>query len=113
VNETDNQSQAKEEDLRAAQWSPAKLWVAAGTAIAVVVTGWLIYSYHQSAAAASAAPEALPEVIVSKPLMRDVDSPAHLLEYISGMGTSSSKAICSSPSTRAPTKSGWHRPMPC
>ena len=112
MNETDNQLRAGEEDLRAARWSAAKLWVAVGTAIAVIATAWLIYSYHQSDAAASAAPDALPEVIVSKPLMRDVDSPAHLLEYISGMGTSSSKAICSSPSTCAPTKLGWHRPMP-
>jgi hypothetical protein len=34
VNETDNQSWAEEDDLRAARWSPAKLWVAVGTAIA-------------------------------------------------------------------------------
>ena len=74
MNETDNQSRAEEDDLRAARWSPAKLWVAVGTAIAVVATAWLIYSYHQSDAAASAAPDALPEVIVSKPLVREVDS---------------------------------------
>src|SRR5215468_1376707 len=53
---------------------PAKLWVAVGIAIAVVATAWLTYSYHQSDAAASAAPDALPEVIVSKPLVREVDS---------------------------------------
>ena len=74
MNETDNQSRAEEDDLRVAWWSPAKLWVAVGTAIAVVATAWLIYSYHQSDAAASAAPDALPEVIVSKPLVREVDS---------------------------------------
>ena len=74
MNETDNQLRAGEEDLRAARWSAAKLWVAVGTAIAVIATAWLIYSYHQSDAAASAAPEALPEVMVSKPLVREVDS---------------------------------------
>ena len=132
MNETDNQSRAEEDDLRTARWSPAKLWVAVGTGIAVVATAWLIYSYHQSDAAASAAPDALPEVIVSKPLVREVDSRLGFLGQFSAVdhlelraqvggaltgihfkdGTSSSKAICSSPSTRAPTKLGWLRPMP-
>src|SRR6202042_3226259 len=35
---------------------------------------WLGYSNRQSDAAASAAPVALPQVVVSKPLVRDVDS---------------------------------------
>jgi RND family efflux transporter MFP subunit len=74
VNETDNQSRAEEDDLRAARWSPAKLWVAVGTAIAVVATALLIYPYHHSDAATSAAPDALPGVIVSKPLVWEVDS---------------------------------------
>jgi RND family efflux transporter MFP subunit len=74
VNETGNRLRADRQGLRAERQPPAKLWVAAGTAIAVVATAWLIYSYHQSDAAASAAPEALPEVIVSKPLVREVDS---------------------------------------
>jgi RND family efflux transporter MFP subunit len=74
VNENDNQSWAGEEGLRAARRSPAKLWVAVGIAIAVVVSAWLAYSYHQSDAAASPAPAALPQVVVSKPLVREVDS---------------------------------------
>jgi RND family efflux transporter MFP subunit len=49
---------------------------ASGLAMAAgaVVTAWLAYSSLQSDAAASAAPAALPQVVVSKPLMRDVDS---------------------------------------
>jgi len=73
VNETDNESRAGEEGLRAARRSPAKLWVAVGTAIAVA-SAWLAYSYHQSDAAASPPPAALPQVVVSKPLVRAVDS---------------------------------------
>ena len=59
---------------RAGRRSQAKLWVAVGIAIAVVATAWLAYSYRQSDAAASAAPAALPQVVVSKPLEREVDS---------------------------------------
>src|SRR5262245_15080419 len=54
--------------------SPAKLWVGAGIVIAVVASAWLAYPYHQSDAAASPAPAALPQVVVSKPLVREVDS---------------------------------------
>src|ERR1700739_2474349 len=47
---------------------------AVGLAIAVVAAAWLAYSYRQGDAAASAAPAALPQVVVSKPLVRDLDS---------------------------------------
>src|SRR6266404_4884102 len=43
-------------------------------AIAGVVAAWLAYSYRRSDAAASAGPAALPQVVVSKPLEREVDS---------------------------------------
>jgi RND family efflux transporter MFP subunit len=42
--------------------------------LAVVATAWLTYSYRESDEAAAAAPAALPQVVVSKPLMREVDS---------------------------------------
>jgi RND family efflux transporter MFP subunit len=66
------QSRAREEGLRAARRSPAKLWGAFGIAIAVVASAWLAYSYHQSGAAV--APAALPQVVVSRPLEHEVDS---------------------------------------
>ena len=72
MNETDKQSRAREEGLRAARRSPAKLWGAFGIAIAVVPSAWLAYSHHQSAAAV--APAALPQVVVSRPLEHEVDS---------------------------------------
>ena len=45
-----------------------------GLAAAVIATAWLAYSSRQSDAAVSAAPAALPQVVVSKPLAREVDS---------------------------------------
>src|SRR5262245_1004919 len=73
INETGNRRLAGEQASRAGRRSQAKLWVAVGIAIAVVATAWLAYSYRQSDAAASA-PAALPQVVVSKPLEREVDS---------------------------------------
>jgi membrane fusion protein, multidrug efflux system len=72
VNETDKQSRAREERLRAARRSPAKLWGAAGITIALVASAWLAYSYRQSGAAVI--PAALPQVVVSRPLVHEVDS---------------------------------------
>jgi RND family efflux transporter MFP subunit len=48
----------------------------AGTiaALTVLAAAWLAYSYRQSDAAASAAPAAPPQVVVSRPLVREVDS---------------------------------------
>src|SRR5262245_40337559 len=71
INETGNRRWAG--SSRGGRRSQAKLWVAVGIAIAVVATAWLAYSYRQSDAAASA-PAALPQVVVSKPLEREVDS---------------------------------------
>jgi RND family efflux transporter MFP subunit len=42
-------------------------------AVAVIATAWLAYSSRQSDAAAAAAPAALPQVVVSKPVVREVD----------------------------------------
>src|SRR5262249_21550569 len=131
IDESGNRRWAGEQGSRGGRRSQAKLWVAVGIAIAVVATAWLAYSYRQSDAAAST-PAALPQVVVSKPLEREVDSRLGFLgqfsaveqvelraqvggrlpKYTSRMGTSSIKAISSLPSTRAPTKSGWHRPKP-
>ena len=56
----------------------AKRTLFAGTiatlAIMVAPTAWLAYAYRQSEAVASAAPTSLPQVVVSKPLVREVDS---------------------------------------
>jgi membrane fusion protein, multidrug efflux system len=74
VNETANRSWAEQQGLRTHRRSPVKLWVAVGIAVAVVATAWLAYSDRQSNAAVPPAPAALPQVVVSKPLVREVDS---------------------------------------
>jgi len=45
-----------------------------GTAIAAVGLAWLAYSYRESDVATQANPEAPPQVVVSKPLVRELDS---------------------------------------
>src|SRR5215471_21114976 len=72
VNETHNRSSAGEQGSRGGRRLLAKLWVTVAIAIAIVATAWLTYSYRQSDAAA--APAALPQVVVSRPLERRVDS---------------------------------------
>src|SRR5215813_12693913 len=83
INETGNRRLAGEQASRAGRRSQAKLWVAVGIAIAVVATAWLTYSYRQSDAAA--APAALPQVVVSKPLEREVDSSLGFLGQFSAV----------------------------
>ena len=69
-----NRLKAGKQDLRAVRRSAARLLVAAGIGITVVATGSLTYLYRQSDAAVSPAAPALPQVVVSKPLAREVDS---------------------------------------
>jgi multidrug efflux system membrane fusion protein len=83
INETGNRRSAGER-LRGGRRSQAKLWVAVGIAIAVVATAWLAYSYRHSDAAASA-PAALPQVVVSKPLEREVSSSLGFLGQFSAV----------------------------
>src|SRR6516162_3850897 len=57
--------------------SRAKGWILAGIVIAAVATGWAAYSRLETDAVAKTGPAALPpapQVIVSKPLVRNLDS---------------------------------------
>ena len=51
----------------------AKLWVAAGLAGIVILGAWLKYSPGANGSSAAAPPAALPQVVVSKPLVQDLD----------------------------------------
>jgi membrane fusion protein, multidrug efflux system len=53
--------------------------------VTVVAAAWLAYSYRQSDAAASAAPTTLPQVVVSKALLREVDSSLGFLGQFSAV----------------------------
>jgi RND family efflux transporter MFP subunit len=63
----------------------AKRWIAAGATVAVLATAWLTYSYRQSDAVASVAPASLPNVVVSKPLVREVSSQLSFLGQFSAV----------------------------
>src|SRR5260370_28317323 len=51
-----------------------KLWVAAGIEGIVILGAWLKYSPSASGSSAGAPPAALPQVVVSKPLVQDLDT---------------------------------------
>jgi multidrug efflux system membrane fusion protein len=74
VNEARNRPAAREQVQRTDQRLPARLWIAAVTAIAAVGLAWLAYSYRRSDAATPTSPPSLPQVVVSKPLVREIDS---------------------------------------
>ena len=74
MKEARNWRAARQQGQRADRRLPARLWVVLGTAIAAVGLAWLAYSYRESDAAIQAAPKALPQVVVSKPLVRELDS---------------------------------------
>jgi membrane fusion protein, multidrug efflux system len=74
MGDSDNWSWAGEHGLRADRRSLGKLWAVAGIALAAFGTAWLAYSYRQSGAAAPTIAAALPQVVVSRPLVRELES---------------------------------------
>src|SRR6516165_1820358 len=63
----------------------AKRWITAGATVAVLAAAWLANSYRQSDAVASVAPASLPEVVVSKPVVREVSSQLSFLGQFSAV----------------------------
>jgi len=63
----------------------AKMWVAAGLAAMALLGTWLKYSPGASGTSASAAPAALPQVVVSKPLVQDLDTQLGFLGQFSAV----------------------------
>jgi multidrug efflux system membrane fusion protein len=64
---------------------PRTLFAGTIATLTIVAAAWLAYSYPHSDAAASAAPAALPEVVVSRPLLREVDSTLGFLGQFSAV----------------------------
>jgi len=85
VSELGDQSRAEEQDPPPDRRSGAKRWIAAGATVAVLAAAWLANSYRQSDAVASVAPASLPEVVVSKPLVREVSSRLSFLGQFSAV----------------------------
>jgi len=59
---------------RANRQASAKLWVVAGLAGMALVGAWLKYSSGPSRSSADSRPAALPQVVVSKPLVQDLET---------------------------------------
>src|SRR6516225_7165764 len=74
LNKAANWSGVRSEVQRSNRRSPARLWVAVGTAIAAVGFAWLAYSYREGDAATQSGPAPLRQVVVSKSLVRELDS---------------------------------------
>src|SRR5260370_3479275 len=65
---------ADNKERRISGRTSAKLWVAARLAGIVFMGAWLKYSPGASGTSAGAPPAALPQVVVSKPLVQDIDT---------------------------------------
>jgi RND family efflux transporter MFP subunit len=85
VSELGDQSRAEEQDPPPDRRSGSKRWIAAGATVAVLAAAWLANSYRRSDAVASVAPASLPEVVVSKPLVREVSSRLSFLGQFSAV----------------------------
>ena len=88
MNEPDNPSRAAEQGVHPERRSRVRLWIVAGTAMALLATAGLAGLYRQSEAVASvgpAAPAPLPQVTVSRPLVREVGSRLSFLGQFSAV----------------------------
>ena len=65
---------AKNKGRRISGRTSAKLWVAAGLAVTVFIGAWLKFSPKARGSSAAAPPAALPQVVVSKPLVQEIDT---------------------------------------
>src|SRR2546426_1332956 len=72
--ELTSDEQAESNGRRTNGRASAKLWVAAGIAGMVILCVWLKYSPGASGSSAGTPPAALPQVVVSKPLVQDLDT---------------------------------------
>ena len=85
MNEATNWRAAREQGQRTDRRLPARLWVVLGTAIAAVGFAWLAHSYRESDAATPTSPVSPPQVVVSKPLERELDSSLGFLGQFSAV----------------------------
>jgi multidrug efflux system membrane fusion protein len=74
MNDMSSRLWAGEQNPRTGARSLAKMWIGLGIVIGALGVAWLAHSYGQAGDAAHADPPALPQVVVSKPLVRELDS---------------------------------------
>src|SRR5215469_11824050 len=78
-------SRGQEQQLSTSQRSSAKRWTIAAVSILALGSGWLAYSHHRDAAAASSRPPPLPKVLVRRPLVRTLDTRRDFLGQFSAV----------------------------
>src|SRR5262245_43281425 len=83
--ETEVGSDRAERMGRTSGRASARLWVAAGLVLIALVGGWHRYSRAASRSSADTRPAALPEVVVSKPLVQDLDTQLGFLGQFSAV----------------------------
>jgi RND family efflux transporter MFP subunit len=74
VSETTNRSYAEDPERPAARLSRGKAWAAAAAVIAAAAIAWVTKTYDVNGPGALAPQQSLAQVIVSKPLVRELDS---------------------------------------
>ncbi len=74
MNDSSDRSWAEAQKRSTGRQLPAKRWIVAGLSIAALGTGWLVYSHQRNETAASSRPSSLPRVLVSRPLVRTLDT---------------------------------------
>ncbi|HVJ56169.1 MAG TPA: efflux RND transporter periplasmic adaptor subunit [Aliidongia sp.] len=85
MTESSNRPTAGQQDSRADRRSPVRRWIGAGATITVVGLGALVYFTQGGEAAAPASPPAPPTVVVSRPLVREVDTKLGFLGQFSAV----------------------------
>jgi RND family efflux transporter MFP subunit len=74
VNDANSRSMAGQQSRRTNKRSLAKPWILPGIVIAATAIGSVTYSHLETDVVANTGPATLPQVIVSKPLVRELDS---------------------------------------
>jgi len=85
VNDASGRFRAGEQDPRTGRRSVAKQSIVLGIAVAVIGSGWFAYSHHQGDAVANTHPNPIPEVVASRPLVRELDSKRGFLGQFSAV----------------------------
>src|SRR5215469_2277999 len=75
----------QEQQRSTRQRSSTKRWTIAAVSILALGSGWLAYSHHRDAAAASSRPPPLPKVLVRRPLVRTLDTRRDFLGQFSAV----------------------------
>ena len=83
--ELETEDLAEKKPARSIGRSPAARWIGAGVILIALAAAWLKYSPHANAKPVSAVPALLPRVVVSKPLIENLDTRLSFLGQFSAV----------------------------